>query len=239
MKTELLNRMADVVEATMSHFKTDFYNWDRSTIMDAQPKDFPMVWIVKESGTHLLIPNRFGKGDMRLAVAEHLYEQPIWNEYVFKHSLTEDSRAFIVNENGITEVSHTEAYVFAQTMIQSIVNSYIFTNGTPKRQELKIPISFNGLSISAIKGIIKECHLHNDNSFLDCLKGMQRGSKHFKDTKVELNYSIDDNVFYFSKTVNGKPSLYGAIKFHGWPETGYQPNGSVQLNPRYGWSSHT
>lgn len=39
--------------------------------------------------------------------------------------------------------------------------------------------------------------------------------------------------------VDGRYGLCGGIIYHGFPDTGYKENGSVQLEGSYGWSTHT
>lgn len=59
-----------------------------------------------------------------------------------------------------------------------------------------------------------------------------------KETNIYTAY--DKHCFYFEiKREDGSLYMNGGIIFHGFPETGYQQNGSVQLDRTWGWSIHT
>lgn len=53
MVTDILNKMAEIVANTMTHFQSDFEKYDRLYIESDEVK-FPMIWIVDTSHTHLL-----------------------------------------------------------------------------------------------------------------------------------------------------------------------------------------
>lgn len=44
---------------------------------------------------------------------------------------------------------------------------------------------------------------------------------------------------FHENRVDGLCGLAGGIIFHGFPESGYRENGSVQIEPAYGWQTHT
>lgn len=81
---------------------------------------------------------------------------------------------------------------------------------------------------------------HYDKTFGDC---MLRVMNYFawKDVKeVNIYNDYDENCFYFTVVrEDNSMAMNGGIIFHGFPETGYLQNGSVQLEKRYGWSIHT
>lgn len=66
----------------------------------------------------------------------------------------------------------------------------------------------------------------------------------------EFGYDYDDFCMSFAEVnttwsgdfrtiMDRKAGLVGGLIFHGAPADGYKENGSVLLNPCYGWSSHT
>lgn len=85
---------------------------------------------------------------------------------------------------------------------------------------------------------------HPYDSFRNCI---------FRILQWELNSKLqnDGNEYYIGSEfgeyclsfgehrVDGLHGLCGGIIFHGFPETGYKENGSVQLEGSYGWSTHT
>lgn len=55
MKTnDVLAKMQEITERTVKCYKTDFYDYDRPWILRDRPSEF--VWMVRESGTHLMVP---------------------------------------------------------------------------------------------------------------------------------------------------------------------------------------
>lgn len=85
---------------------------------------------------------------------------------------------------------------------------------------------------------------HPYDSFRDCI---------FRILQWELNSQLQNegNEYHIGSEfgqhclsfgehrVDGLHGLCGGIIFHGFPETGYQENGSVQIEGCYGWSTHT
>lgn len=85
---------------------------------------------------------------------------------------------------------------------------------------------------------------HPYNSFQDCI---------IRILSFELNSQAQDENNYYvigseygehclsfgEHRADGRAGLCGGIIFHGFPETGYKQNGSVQLDASYGWSTHT
>lgn len=45
MVTDILNKMAEIVDNTMTSFQSDFEKYDRPYIEAATPEQFPMLWV--------------------------------------------------------------------------------------------------------------------------------------------------------------------------------------------------
>lgn len=50
----VLKKMGEIAEKRVKHYKCDFYDYDLPWIKRDKPGEF--VWMVRESGTHLMVP---------------------------------------------------------------------------------------------------------------------------------------------------------------------------------------
>lgn len=58
--------------------------------------------------------------------------------------------------------------------------------------------------------------------------------------EIYIGTDFEEKSFTFSlRTKSGEYDICGGIIYHGCPEDGYCENGSVQLEPSYGWQIHT
>ena len=103
----------------------------------------------------------------------------------------------------------------------------------------KVPVKFKGITFNELKVLIADCRAHDNDSLLECFKVRHKSCRVADDQFYVITWHKAWNEFTFCEYINGNEGLAGHIVFHGWPETGYQTNGAVQLDPRYGWSSHT
>lgn len=56
MKTNnVLAKMAEITEKRIKWYKSDFYKFDTDRIKKEKPSEF--VWMIRDSGTHLMTPN--------------------------------------------------------------------------------------------------------------------------------------------------------------------------------------
>lgn len=122
--------------------------------------------------------------------------------------------------------------------VNPAVQEWIAENG-PLPANTKVPVIIRGVSITKLKELVADCRKHNNDSLMDCLRRFHNYLRVAADQYIEVHYNSAWKEFTFSEYTNGKEGLVGGIIFHGWPETGYQTNGSVQLDPHYGWSTHT
>ncbi len=85
---------------------------------------------------------------------------------------------------------------------------------------------------------------HPYNSFQDCIMRILMFELNSQ-TQDEDNYYVIGSEYgehclsFGEHRADGRQGLCGGIIFHGFPETGYKQNGSVQLTAGYGWSTHT
>ena len=72
-------KMATIVETTVEHYQTDFYDYDLQTLEDMESKK-EYIWITRESGTHFssdpdyieTITNYYGDGLRSAAVIKRV-----------------------------------------------------------------------------------------------------------------------------------------------------------------------
>lgn len=237
-KSEILAAMTAIVEATMTSCKSDFYTYDRTAILEPNFQ-FPVIWVVGKAGTILI---NLGQYEERFETSEATrygyltYGLPC--AYYFDSIDHKDRKWYIITEDGLQLIDQERAKAFTKDHVARIVQKWIENNG-PLPTQLKVPVKLHGISISKLKELIQECRDHNDDSLLMVLKRFHNYQRVAENHRVDVYYHEGDKEFWFVNRVNEGNCLSGAIVFHGWPETGYQTNGSIQIDPEYGWSSHT
>lgn len=82
---------------------------------------------------------------------------------------------------------------------------------------------------------------HNDKTLENCVMRLVKYSiMPWCESVMLRKDSYGENCFYFECIdKNRNCALNGGIIFHGFPESGYKQNGSVQIDPSYGWHIHT
>lgn len=81
---------------------------------------------------------------------------------------------------------------------------------------------------------------HRDNTFSNCIMRLLSYMTWDDAEMVRLSRDWGEHCFNFGVyRADGSLILNGGVIFHGFPESGYQQNGSVQLCPSYGWQIHT
>lgn len=237
-KSQLLDTMASVVEEVMTSFKSDFYEHDFDAISKPDFK-FPFIWIVGESHTHLLLLGGYrdaffgGEATRYAYVREHNPYQ-----YYLNNNYFADDRWYLVTEDGLRLIDRNQAKAAIMDYVTPAVNAWIEENGPLSKNE-KLKVKLEGISISELKELVAECRVHGNDSLMDCLKRFHSYTRSASDQYIEMCYFPPYKEFNFCEYTNGRIGLVGGIIFHGWPETGYKENGSVQLSPCYGWPIHT
>lgn len=237
MNEKIIARMRNIVADVMTSFKTDFENYDRPYIEQAATEQFPMIWIVGKSHTNLLQLGAFrnsffGREDVRYRYAQgddgfSGYLEPLNND-----------RVFLITADDVLPVTKKQACEAIRDMVLPVVNDWEAQNGELP-YNIRMTLKFEGITYSQLKELIRDCEAHGDDSLLKKLKGLRRRMKLGADHYIQITYRPSYNEFTFCEYLNGTPRINGGIIFHGWPETGYKTNGSVQLSPSYGWATHT
>lgn len=232
--------MADIVAKTMTAFQSDFEKYDKEYITGEGVNAFPFLWMVHKSHTYLIRLSKikrdfFEQEGFRYDIMQncswiHAY---LWSTGI---KVTED--IYFVTKDDVVKVNLEQARNIAIAAIDLAVAAWEQEHGKLPTK-FKVPVEIGGISLSKLKELILDCRSHNDDSLLKCMKRFHNYRQQAKDHKVSIWYNERYNGFSFAVMVNGECQMNGGIIFHGWPESGYQQNNSVQLSPQYGWASHT
>lgn len=237
-REQIIDQMAAIVAEKMKSFQSDFEKYDRPCILDENNK-LPMIWIVGESHTHLLLlgdyrDDFFNNESVRYA---YIAQPNIWSYFLESTNYINDWW-YLITEDGLQRIDHSQAKNAMEDYIIAAVAEWKAING-PLTMSPRIPVKFRNITLRKLKELIAECRQHGNDSLLNCLRVFHGYERCATDQYIEVTYSQTYNEFVFREFTNGKQGLVGCIVFHGWPENGYQENYSVQLEKRYGWSTHT
>lgn len=235
--TKIIKTMSNVVADVMTHFQSDFENYDRPYIEGADNSMFPMIWIVGKTHTHLLNLGEYDKHFNEKEVARFAYVQG-GNPFLSFLDAYGGDHLFLIESNGVREITEKQAREICRDIVTPVVDKWIRENG-PLPTRVQMPVKFFNITLSKIKELIRECEAHNDDSLIKIFRRFHNYRRIAKDQYIQISYNSKYNEFVFCEYTNGKKGLVGGIIFHGWPETGYQQNYAMQLTPSYGWSSHT
>lgn len=238
-RTEITQFMADVVEDKMGNFHSDFYDFDKPRVEECATKEFPFLWIVSELHTYMISlgsyeENFFNNFSTRNAYADGNDGISFYLDPSILHTT---DRLFLITEDKIWEVDVNKAKAAIKDYTTSAYEKWAELNGeiTTKRVRIK----FDCITLGKLHNLLQDCRNHNDDSLMRIFKQFKRRRAVADDHKIIINYHQCDNEFIYQEYYNGETHMIGGIVFHGWPETGYMTNGSVQLTPEYGWASHT
>ena len=233
-KPMILKIMSEIVENTMTSFKSDFYKYDTQHILEHD--DAPILWIVGPSNTSLINIAEYAKdyqnGKESVIYDWHRPTGSVFHIYLTPLMVTDNkARVFIISNTDVREYTAEEALGCIENYMKPITISFT--------DNYKVRVRLKNITLKRLKELIQESWEHNDNSLMNCLKRFHQYSKSSKDHTIDVWYDPNYNEFCFHERVNGRTGLVGGIIFHGWSETGYKENYSVQLCPSYGWSIHT
>ncbi len=238
-RKEIIQKMATVVDEVMKRFQIDFTEYDKPIIEKAKPKEFPFMWIVSELHTRLVSLGGYEKKFFDNLPIRYAYANgdDSMSFYLHPPYLNKKDRIFLIRENYIWEVSVNGAKNAIKDYTIPVYRKWkeLYGEITPKR----IRVKFDLLSLSKLREIIQDCHNHGDDSLMSILRRFHNHRCVAEDHSITVKYREWDNEFVWIEHYDGEDHIIGHIVFHGWPETGYQQNGSVQIDPRYGWASHT
>lgn len=239
-RKDIIAQMETIVNEKMTSYQSDFTEYDRKTMESAKGWQFPMVWIVRSGGTYLL---RVGEAaEMFTRNEYHRYDYAsgspsIPSTIASMNDIYEDASFYIIDLEGVRKSDYKACIEVYRDIMEPVVNKWVKEHG--KLPKPKTKVKFRGITLSELKELIRDCEKHDGTSLLTVLKRFHNYRQCVADHYVDVYYYRSHNEFAFSEMVNGKPHLCGGIIFHGWAETGYQENFSVQLSPSYGWAIHT
>lgn len=183
-KDNILQQMADVVEATMGNYKSDFYNVDKG-IIEGEVFKFPFIWIVGKCHTHMFQLGNY-KDDFFASESyryDYLRNPNPW-EYFFNEKLYQRDKWFLVTENGLQSINLDQAKAAIKDYIAPAVNAWVNEHG-PLPKLTKVPVKFNDAVLSELKSLIADCRLHGNDSLLDVFKRRQKSCR-VADDQVEI-----------------------------------------------------
>lgn len=238
MKAELLAQMETVVAETMHHYQSDFFEIDKPRI-ESDDFKFPAIWIVGECHTHRLDLGNYKDLFFNCEGTryDYLYNPNPFCYYLESSNYSRD-KWFLITEAGLQPINREQAKAAIMDYVNPAVQEWISENG-PLPKLTKVPVVLRNITISELKAMVAECRAHGNDSLMGCLMRFHQYTRVAANQYVEVIYNKPWNEFVFCQYINGKQGLVGGIIFHGWPETGYQTNGSVQIDPHFGWSTHT
>lgn len=231
--------MADVVEMKMKRFQTDFYNYDKPTIEASKSPQFPYLWIVSELHTWMPCLGDFEEDFFENQRSQYAYaagDDGI-SVYLNPYHLKDTDLIFLITEDNIWQVNVNQAKAAIKDYTIPAYEKWKALHGEiiPKRVRVK----FDLIDLPKLRELIDDCHKHNDDSLMNIFRRFHHIRRVADDHKVTIRYYAHSNEFACVEYYNGEDHMIYHAIFHGWPETGYQTNGSVQIAPHYGWASHT
>lgn len=240
MVTDILNKMAEIVANTMTSFQSDFEKYDAEYVKREGVNAFPFLWMVAPSHTYLLRFADFKKDFFENeALRYRIVQKSSWyHAYLYPGCGEFMEKIYYVTVEGLREVSVGQAREIMQDIIVPVIAAW-------EKEHERIPVkskvvvNFQDISLTRLKELIQDCRYHNNDTLLECLKRFHKYQQCAKDHKIIVKWNSCYQQFSFRELINGEEHLSGGIVFHGWPETGYQSNKSVQLDPLYGWATHT
>lgn len=240
MKEQLVARMAQIVDEITEFHKTDFTNFDKEYMEHATSDCFPLIWIVRKSGTYLLTVGQDASQfstDPSVLLSYIEQKGEMYSSYFVPFDKDDKGRIFLITEDAITEINYQQARNVIKDMFTPAVVKWEAEHGKlPKRTKVKV--RFNGLTISKLKELFAEEERYGMQNLRDILHRFHRYSQYSLDDKVIITYNRYKELIV-RRYVGGQEELYGEIVFHGWPETVYMQNGAYQSEPQYGWDLHT
>lgn len=237
MIVDILNKMAEIVANTMTSFQSDFEKYDRPYIESITPEQFPLLWFVAPSHTYLLRLGEyrnhfFNEESYRYAYAAG---DNTWSYYL---ETCASDRIFLIDVKGVNEIDISHAERIIDDIVSSTVTEWS-DSGYLLPTDIKMPIKFSNITLGKLKELIADCRKHDDNSLADIFHRFRHYRRTAENQYIQISYNSYYNEFTFCQYTNWKQGLVGGIIFHGWSESGYQSNYAVQLDPKYGWATHT
>lgn len=238
-RQEIIQYMADVVEMKMTRFKTDFFNYDKPTIEKADSNQFPFLWIVNEC--HTVMPELGGyeeafnnSAEIRYAYADG---DDMYSFYLSSQYLHDTDLIFLITKDDICPIDVEKAKEAIRDYTIPAYEKWKARYGEIKPK--RVTVKFDLIDYSKLREIIQDCHNHNDDSLMEIFRRFHRIRRVADDHTMTIRYRKHANEFACIEHYNGEDHMIRFVIFHGWPETGYMTNNSIQIDPHYGWASHS
>lgn len=250
----VLHPLASIVDGKQDNeiMKRDFYKYDFKTISKLPKEHFPALLCVRENGMSVICPIAQGKRMMEEECARYIYVYNPVDYYLENRHENREARWFVLEpkesgEGGITEVTYEQA----KRTHRRLLLPYLITvkPQLPDRKKCKVKIRFHDITLSRLKELLsdsrkikKQWHDSPDTvgkSLLQALKWKQGAMQLGSDHHYDIYWNEKWHEFSFCEGGIEGNGICGGIVFHGAPDEGYKENGSVQIEPCYGWSSHT
>lgn len=238
MNENIIRQMTEIVDGYMTSYQSDFYgsesySGDKSYVEKEDCK-FPMLWIVGKSHTYLLKLGEYEDWILNDPVERYRYvangESP-FGDYVDHPSSRVEDRVFLIEPDKLTELDWFRAKNVIKDVVTPVIERY--KDLLPKRN--KVRVQFYDITLNELLTLIRK-----DSSLLTALKRFHSWLQVSENHHIDVFYHKDVQKFWFEEQPNnGIKGLCGSITYHGSPTEGYKTNGSIQLEPEYGWHTHT
>lgn len=240
MTQEVINKMAEIVQNTMTMFQSDFEQ-DKKTLDGYFGK---FIWQIAPTHTHLHI---CGNDYLNKLVEEERVryawcQGDTWADACIDIA-QEDEKFYCYDDetDEFYETTKEDAKTKWGISKRAALNRWSLYSCMALPTDFKVRIEF--ASLETRRYFIEQLRYasqHNDNSLIDCVRRFRNYRKAGAQHKIVISRDFADRSFQFYEDYgNSKYGLNGGIIFHGYPSEGYRENFSVQLTPSYGWSIHT
>ncbi len=231
--------MADVVEKKMTRFQTDFFDYDKPKIEASEASQFPYLWIVSELHTYMPCLGGFEQDYFNNIRTRYAYADGDdgFSSYLHHSLLKDTDLIFIITEDNIWQATPAQAKGAIKDYTVPVYEKWkaLYGEIVPKR----VTVKFDLIGLSKLRELIEDCHKHHDDSLMAIFRRFHNMRRVADDHEVLIRYHSHSNEFACIEHYDGEDHMIRHIIFHGWPETGYLTNGSIQIEPKYGWASHT
>lgn len=236
MKAKLFDMMLETLIELNLYNKWVFYdfNVDRDTLKNY---DGDFIWVVKSSGTDLIkIDADFLLRQMDSEAFRYTFAQEaLYNDIIVD---CPNGHIILFSGSGMKFISKRYAELLWRHRRAEVEAMYVKQTNQQLPKNFKVRVRFD-CPISYVLGELRYAREHGDESLMNCFKGLRDRLKVSDDHTMVVSRDFTEHSFLFCEEYLGRCLLGGGIIFHGFPETGYKQNGSVLLEPKYGWSIHT
>lgn len=238
-RQDIIQYMADVVATKMTSFQTDFYNYDQPAIEQANPNQFPYLWIVNECHTRMASLGGYEEEFNDNPATRYAYAagDDSISFYLSPQCLRATDLIYLITEDNICQIDVNKAKEAIRDYTIPAYEKWKALYGEIKSK--RVTVKFDLISYSKLREIIQDCHNHNDDSLMNIFRGFHRIRRVADDHTMTIRYHKHSNEFACVEHFNGEDHMIRFVIFHGWPETGYMTNNSIQIDPHYGWASHS